>query len=189
VTSQPSAEASVLVVCTGNICRSPIGHLLLEHLLAASPVAGQVDVRGAGTYSGHAGEPMQPGAQRVLRERGIDPAGFRATPLSTSSLRSASLVLTAERSHRRACVRLVPSVEARAFTLLEAGRLAAAGASGVGIDGLVASMHERRGALVDDSRVDVPDPYLEPDEVFRATLDSIERSLVPLVPAIVSASR
>lgn len=174
MTSQPPSEACVLVVCTGNICRSPIGHLLLEHLLAASPVAGQVDVRSAGTYSGHAGEPMQPGAQRVLRERGIDPAGFRATPLSTSSLRSASLV---------------PSVEARAFTLLEAGRLAAAGASGVGIDGLVASMHERRGALVDDSRVDVPDPYLEPDEVFRATLDSIERSLVPLVSAIVSASR
>jgi protein-tyrosine phosphatase len=186
----PGGPASILVVCTGNICRSPIAHLLLQHLLAEANPSMAITVTSAGTYGGHAGEPAQPGAVGVLAERGIDASGFRASALTSQALASADLVLTAERSHRSACSRLVPSAAPRTFTIIEAGGIAAADLiTNQGVAGLAASMHERRGRVGDDASLDVPDPYLEPLAVFRATLDLVERALVPLVGALQPAPR
>lgn len=47
----------LLVVCLGNICRSPMAEGALQARLAASPLAGRVQVDSAGTGGWHAGEP------------------------------------------------------------------------------------------------------------------------------------
>ncbi len=50
------ASARVLMVCTGNICRSPTAHGVLEKLVADAGLAGRVQVDSAGTHGYHVGE-------------------------------------------------------------------------------------------------------------------------------------
>ena len=47
---------SILVVCTGNICRSPTGEGVLRHLARARGLADRITVRSAGTHDYHVGE-------------------------------------------------------------------------------------------------------------------------------------
>ena len=76
---------TVLHVCTGNICRSPMAERIMLAELDArfGPRAADGEVLGAGTYGGHAGSPMNPPAARVLGEMGID---FTDLHTSESSL-------------------------------------------------------------------------------------------------------
>jgi len=73
--SEPRS-VTVLHVCMGNICRSPMAERLMRHRLdeAFGTAAAEVRCAGAGTYGGHAGEGMNPPAARVLTERGVDPS-------------------------------------------------------------------------------------------------------------------
>ena len=69
---------NVAVICTGNICRSPMAEVVLRHLIADDPfLAGHVDVTSAGTANWHVGAAMDPRARAAL-----DRAGFTsdATP-------------------------------------------------------------------------------------------------------------
>ena len=70
---------TVLHVCMGNICRSPMAERLMRHRLdeAFGAAAAEVRCAGAGTYGGHAGEGMNPPAARVLAEQGVDPSAVR----------------------------------------------------------------------------------------------------------------
>ena len=169
----------VLVVCTGNICRSPMG----ERLLAVGMQrrfggeAEQVSVTSAGTW-GRDGAPMEPYAEKALVELGADPTGFAARELSADLVREADLVLGATRDHRAAVVTMVPRASAYTFTLPEFARLAAAAdprsieAAGLAdaFSALVRAAAAQRGivrprAPQDD---DIRDPYGASPEVFQA---------------------
>jgi hypothetical protein len=68
-------SVSVLVVCTGNICRSPTGEGVLRHLAGKRGIADRVRIRSAGTHDYHVGE--CPDARtlkhaKLLRVEGID---------------------------------------------------------------------------------------------------------------------
>jgi len=112
--------ATVLVVCTGNIRRSPAIEALLRH--------GSADVRGleasgltvasAGVRA-LAGEPMDDLIARQLEAFGIDASGHVARQLTADQIESADLVVTCERHHRSEVVKLVPAAVQRAFTLRE----------------------------------------------------------------------
>lgn len=112
----------ILVVCTGNIGRSPMMERLLRHDLATAGLDQLVGVSGAGTWA-RDGEPMEPYAEQTLRERGIDADAFAARRLQSSLVTGAGLVLTATREHRSAVVQLVPAAVRRTFTLLELARV------------------------------------------------------------------
>jgi protein-tyrosine-phosphatase/DNA-binding transcriptional ArsR family regulator len=71
--TRAAAEADVLFLCTGNSARSQMAEALCERLSA-----GAVRAVSAGSHP----KPLQPGAVRVMRERGIDIAGRRSKPLS-----------------------------------------------------------------------------------------------------------
>lgn len=132
----------VLVVCTGNICRSPMAEHLLRAGLAARGVAG-VEVSSAGTH-GLVGEPVQVHAAAALAERGIDHSAFCARRLVADLVAGADLVLGASREHRAAAVTLVPRAAARTFTIRELDRLLA----GVDPTALPTEPAERARALV-----------------------------------------
>ena len=50
----------VLMVCLGNICRSPAAHHVMEHLIAQRRLSDVIEVDSAGTYGGHAGDLPDP---------------------------------------------------------------------------------------------------------------------------------
>jgi len=69
----------VLMVCMGNICRSPTAEGVLRHKLKRAGLDGQVEVDSAGTHaSWHAGEPPDPRSSRHAARRGYDITGQRA---------------------------------------------------------------------------------------------------------------
>ena len=68
-------QASVLFVCLGNICRSPLAEAALR---AEAEQAGlDIVVDSAGTGDGHVGDAPDPRAQAVARRHGIDISGYR----------------------------------------------------------------------------------------------------------------
>ncbi|MGF7237406.1 MAG: protein tyrosine phosphatase [Frankia sp.] len=195
----------ILMVCTANICRSPIA----EHLATAflrdrlGPNAAGITVASAGT-AGWDGEPMQPHAETVLAEAGIDPSGFVARSLTPDLVEGADLILTAAREHRAAAVTLLPRAVARTFTIFEFARLL----DGVNLDGLtraseagglgqigpgspdpvrapapaatlawVATRRRGRAAPPTPGADDLPDPYLGSLEDFRDCRDALGAAL------------
>lgn len=66
---KPPAITRVLMVCLGNICRSPSAQGILEAKLKQQGLSGSVEVDSAGTYGGHAGEPPDPRAVSACAER------------------------------------------------------------------------------------------------------------------------
>ena len=123
----PSRRFAILIVCTGNICRSPTAQLLLSHRLRQllGVTAEAIELTSAGTH-GMVGQPIEPAAAAVLEELGVTPATFAARQLDPSFVEDADLILCATREHRAAIARLVPRVTPRTFTLCEFARLVAA---------------------------------------------------------------
>ncbi|MBY8828091.1 low molecular weight protein-tyrosine-phosphatase [Hephaestia mangrovi] len=70
------ARAAILLVCLGNICRSPLAEAALRE--AADRAAIEIIVDSAGTGGWHAGDPPDRRAQAMAREHGIDISGYRA---------------------------------------------------------------------------------------------------------------
>jgi protein arginine phosphatase len=109
----------ILLVCTGNICRSPLAAALLERALTERGVGG-VAVSSAGTGAWD-GAPVSEGAYLVGLERGLDLSGHRARLLTRELVEGADLVLTMARHHRARVDEL--GGEGRVFVLGEyAGR-------------------------------------------------------------------
>ncbi len=116
----------ILIVCTGNLCRSPMAQYLAAALLQAGlgTAASGVIVTSAGTRA-RDGTPMHPHAASVLAGRGLDPRGFATRRLDARLIGSADLVLCAEREHRATVVTAAPKVVSRTFTLREFARVTA----------------------------------------------------------------
>jgi protein-tyrosine phosphatase len=172
----------VLVVCTGNLCRSPMIATLLQ---AAVP---SLTVRSAGTAAPVL-RPWHPLAIEALTEAG-HPVSGKAHRLRRADVAAARLVLTAEGLHRARAVQLDPSAEDRAFTLLEAARLlriAPAGA-GLGPEALAAHLAAALRAHPTEHVDDLADPIFGDIQQFRKTREEIEGALAGLIPALESSS-
>ncbi len=100
----------IVMVCTGNTCRSPMAEALMRHALLARGIK-DVSVSSAGT-SAFPGDRASVEAQRAMASRGLDIATHRAQNLSDVALDEA-LVLCMADSHLRAVKRLSPDADAR----------------------------------------------------------------------------
>ncbi len=106
----------VLLVCTGNTCRSPMAAVLLRHLWAQADPGWDLEVASAGTGA-FPGMPATDHAMTAMRERGIDLSGHRSQVLPDVS--GFDLVLTMTRGHRDAILARQPAMSGRVFTLAE----------------------------------------------------------------------
>lgn len=106
----------IIVVCTGNICRSPMGEFVLREMFEAAGLDGRVEVESAGTTSWEEGNPADPRTLAVLRRNGhADHGGSAhiARKFRRSWLDQVDLVLAADRGHARDLRRLARSEEQR----------------------------------------------------------------------------
>lgn len=115
---------SVLTVCTGNVCRSPMAEYLLRARLSTRTAAPPVGVASAGTRA-LAGYGMDGPSALALKEIGVDGSVHVARQLTPDLVRAAELILTAETAHRSSIVRAEPMAMRRTFTLREFARLGA----------------------------------------------------------------
>lgn len=144
-------QVSVLVVCTGNICRSPTGEGVLRHLAQKRGLGEKVRVASAGTHDYHVGECPDPRTVKHAKRRGYDLSAQRAQQLSPDHFREFDYILAMDRGHLRIARSMAPrDAKARVGMFLEAsGRW--------------------KGE-------DVPDPYYAGVEAFEQVLDMVEEA-------------
>ncbi|ADD41017.1 low molecular weight phosphotyrosine protein phosphatase [Stackebrandtia nassauensis] len=188
---------TVLHVCMGNICRSPMAERLLT--LRVNQIAGDEDLvysHSCGIGLWHVGERMNPPAARELRSRGGTDAGFKAQHIARDLVEASDVILTATDEQYEYIAETFPDALPRTFLLRHFGRLAA------GIDpnelpvsdGSAAAVHARGVALVAaaDRRRDsqdaenLDDPWGESPAIFRRIGDEIDEALKPVVAALLS---
>jgi protein-tyrosine phosphatase len=178
----------VLLVCTGNVCRSPYVERRLRHELAGTGIV----VESAGTRA-LVGRDMDDGTRDLLQRKGIDASGFTARDLTADLVAGADLVIGAAREHRAAAARVHPAAMARTFVLRDLADLL----RGVTAEQLqhdddrtwvrhVADAASRRRAVVPARQhgVDVTDPVGGPASLFAQMAAEIDESLVPVVQAL-----
>ncbi|SGY94205.1 arsenate reductase/protein-tyrosine-phosphatase family protein [Moritella viscosa] len=100
---------NILVVCVGNICRSPSGEYLLKSLLSNKNIASA----GVGAL---VGKPADKLACQVAEEHGITLSGHQGRQLTSALCREFDLILVMEQSHINAVTNIAP--EARGKTML-----------------------------------------------------------------------
>jgi protein-tyrosine phosphatase len=174
--------SGILVVCTGNICRSPMAEgflraALVERLGDAAPV-----VTSAGT-AGWDGSGAMTESIRSAHERGADIRAHLARRLTPEMLDDADLVVCMAADHREAIVGARPDLEATTFTIKELVRLMEASPSGGPFDARVAAAAASRngsGAGPEDIR----DPLGDPLDGYREVADELLDLSVRLAAAL-----
>ena len=89
----------LLMLCMGNICRSPMAEGALRARLHVAGLAGDVEVDSAGTGGWHAGEPPDARAVATAAAHGIDIAGLRARKLLVEDFERFDWILCADRDN------------------------------------------------------------------------------------------
>jgi protein-tyrosine phosphatase len=124
------ARWTMLLVCSGNTCRSPMAEGLARQLLAerlglgmdALEEAGYI-VESAGTFAAEAA-PATPEAVEALSRCGVDLSGHRSRPITPEMVRDADAIYCMTQSHLATVLEMVPSAEDRAFLLDPSGDIA-----------------------------------------------------------------
>lgn len=106
----------ILMVCTGNICRSPMAEGLLRQMLSKKRAA-NVHIHSAGTH-GLDDQPAASFAIQAAAEMGIDISDHRARSLDRGMVSKADLILVMEPFHRDIVARAVPREESDKLRLL-----------------------------------------------------------------------
>ena len=105
----------ILVVCVGNICRSPMAEALLKDALREQQDI-IVESAGLGALVDH---PASEHAVTLMRERGLDITAHRARQITPDMVRSADLVLVMEAGHKRAIDMNEPEARAKIYRVGE----------------------------------------------------------------------
>ena len=146
-----SQHIAVLVVCTGNICRSPTGEGVLRHLVQERGLADRIRVASAGTHDYHVGEPPDPRTVKHASKRGYDLSAQRAAQVTKEDFDSFDYILAMDRGHLRILRQMQPpGARAKIGLFLEAS-----------------------GTWEGE---DVPDPYYGAAAGFDLVLDMVEEA-------------
>ncbi len=146
----------VLMVCLGNICRSPTAEAVLRAKLHAAGLHGRVEVDSAGTGDWHVGEPPDPRSIAHGRRRGYDLSPLRARQVHPGDFERFDLILAMDEAN---------------LADLEAG--------------CPPAHRAKLGLLLDHARLPpgrtVPDPYMHGPAAFERVLDLVEEACDGLV--------
>lgn len=102
----------ILVVCIGNICRSPTAEVLLREALARS----DIEVSSAGLAAVD-DTPIEPTARMVLEEHGHVPTAHKASQLTSESVCGSDIILVMEQGHIKGVLNIAPEARGKVFLL------------------------------------------------------------------------
>jgi protein-tyrosine phosphatase len=162
----PSAPYHITVVCLGNICRSPIGEVVLRSRIAAAGLAPRVTVDSAGTGDWHLGQDADPRALAALDAHGY-PHDHAARQITSAWFERIDLVLAMDQAN-----------------FGDVGRMLAS--SGTRTELHMMRSYDPELAFLDEPHpdLDVPDPYYGGPEGFVEVLHMIERAADGLVESL-----
>lgn len=100
---------SVLFVCLGNICRSPMAEAVFRHLVEQEGLAGEISIDSAGIGGWHAGEPPHKGTQKVLTEKGIAFDTLRARQITRDDFAEYDYIVCMDEENLAALTRMAPA--------------------------------------------------------------------------------
>lgn len=146
---QSAQQVAVLMVCMGNICRSPTAHGVLEKMVADAGLSGRVHVDSAGTHGYHVGEPPDERSQAHAAKRGYDLSGQRARQLTRRDFADYDLLLVMDDNNQQAARALCPP-------------------------GSEHRLHRLTDFCVTLQANEVPDPYYGGADGFEHVLDVVE---------------
>jgi protein-tyrosine phosphatase len=155
--TEDSASLRVLMVCMGNVCRSPIAEGVLRAKLHAAGLGAQVLVDSAGTHGYHTQEPPDARSIRIAAQRGYDIAGQRARPVVPEDFSRFDLLLAMDSSNLAWLQKRKPEDTQPRIELLLSHSLSRSGLT------------------------DVPDPYYGADTGFEVVMDLVEDACDGLV--------
>lgn len=147
-----SRVKTILLVCTGNSCRSVMAAGLLEKLLKGK---GDYKIITAGTAAIKGMRPTTEAIQ-VMSEQNINVSAHISQPLSDEIIAEADLILVMEKRHKENILSRLPQAKDKVHLLSEFGR------------------QELEDKLVDP---DIPDPIGKPLEFYRKVFDMIREGI------------
>lgn len=103
---------NILIVCVGNICRSPAAEAMLSHRLQGKGLT--ISSAGIGALVGN---PMDKTAHEVLTEHGLEHSAHRARQVDSDMLHQADLILAMEQSHIQHIRQMAPEVHGKTFLI------------------------------------------------------------------------
>lgn len=172
-----SRPARILMVCTGNICRSPSMHYLAQREWGEA-----AQVRSAGTYA-EIGMDVPREMRLSARERaGLDIPRHRPTQLDSALLAQSDLVLVATQQHARWIVQSEGLLPDHVFGIKEAAELALRAATPDGVTpaerlvNAAAALHAERLAREAPLR-SLDDPWSRPQQVYDRVMDEIGEAI------------
>ncbi len=173
-------HVSILFVCMGNICRSPMAEGVFRKLVDEAGLAEQVTIDSAGTLDAHAGDPPDARAQRAAERRGYDLSRQRGRGFTPEDCSDFDLVLTMDRGNYN---------RVRAICSGQAGSLSEAGIGYPDSPQDGAQNGAQNVRLFMDfapSRPEreVPDPYGAREENFEFVMDLIEAGAMGLLDEV-----
>lgn len=158
----PDRPISVLFVCTGNICRSPLAEAMLREYASRQGRSKRLKIASAGTFA-LSGNPATREAQRAARRRGLDLSSHRAREVSRPLLEEADFILGMTRAHCLQLEREFPQFANKIYLALS---------------------FPRRFSRDKPEDIDVPDPMGLPVDYYMQVLDMLEPALPKMLKGL-----
>ena len=153
---QQNDKTSVLFVCLGNICRSPMAEAVFRHLVKQEGLEDRIIIDSAGTGDWHTGQPPHRGTRGILEQYGISYEGIRARQVKKQDFERFDIVVAMDGQNEADLQQIGRQLGAKVVKLLD---------------------------LVPDAQLkDVPDPYYTGN--FQEVYELIERGCTILLSQI-----
>ena len=158
-----SLTINILMVCLGNICRSPSAYGVLLKQLENKNLTNKITVDSAGTGDWHVGCAPDPRAVKAAAARGYDISYLKARQIEKADFERFNYILAMDQSNKKELLKLAPDIfKGKIGLLLDYG---------------------------DSAHREIPDPYYSGDQGFELVLDLVEDASSRFLESVISKNK